>query len=151
MSDIEAFEAFFPAIKAALATGLALLTAVVFWTIGPNIETRYFPVLDKLQIVSIGSVSPTMSEIQVTFTKRRNCEYVGMSWYYRDPVTGIERVALIQGKAPGDETPPNRPLGFQRAGPWKVGIAAGELKGKSFVQAFHFCHGLWTTRTEFYP
>ena len=138
-------------IRAACATVTMVTLLYIVFLVGPAMETRWNPVLDKLQIQSITPLSDKESELYVAFRKRRDGEYVGMAWFRDDGEAGLERVALVQMRRPGDVTPPNRPLGLQRAGPWHVAIPAGEVRARSVVEVLHRCHPFWMTRTRFYP
>ena len=139
------------AIKVFCAGVILFATAVTIFTIGPAIETRYFPVVSKLRILSIEPEGDG-ARIMAEFTKLRGCEYIGLSWFHRlGEGNGFERVPLILLRRPGDEGSPNRPEGRQRAGPWIVGVPPPEIAGNSFAQLFHRCHPFWVTTTEFYP
>lgn len=139
-------------IKATSAAVIFFCTLVVIFTLGPAIETRYFPVVGKLEILRVDRIDDNTSAVYAAFRKLRNCDYLGMAWYRgkRDQ-DGFERVALVILRQDGDESSPNRPVGYQKSGPWKVSIPAGEIRGNSFVELFHRCWMFWPTRTEFYP
>lgn len=144
-------EWWFSIIRAACATITVMMVLYLIFLVGPVLETRWNPVLDKLQIQSVTPISDKESELFVAFRKRRDCEYVGMAWFRDDGQNGLDRVALVQMRPPGDVTPPNRPLGLQRAGPWHVAIPADQIRTKSVVEVLHRCHPFWMTRTRFYP
>jgi hypothetical protein len=125
---------------------------ILFWTIGPYVETHFFPVVGKLTIEKIVPTEDGQSEVYAIFEKKRNCEYIGIAWYRGNRDIGpFERVALVLMRADGDDSSPNRPVGFQRSGPRKVSVPTDEILNNSFVELFHKCHPFWTTRTEFYP
>jgi hypothetical protein len=125
-------------------------TFTVF-TVGPAIETRFFPVVGKLQIVSLMTNLDRNSILMAEFTKLRNCEYLGLAWYRGAQGGGFERVPVTLMRQEGDTSSPNRPVGTQRAGPWIIGMSAEDVRGNSFAQLQHRCHGLWVTTTEFWP
>lgn len=138
-------------LKFAFGTTIALSIVTVFFALGPTLETRYWPVLDKLQIKEIRSVGPMESEIYVAFNKRRDCDYKGIAWYRDDGPAGLVRVVIQVLRAPGDIAPPNRPLGYQQSGPWRIALPAAQIRGRSVVETIHVCHWFWVTRTKFYP
>lgn len=131
-----------------VAIGLALL-----WTayiIGPHIEAKYFPVVSKLTITDMRE-DGGRAMIYAQFTKHRNCEFLGISWYRGDQGEGFERVPVALLREPGDSSSPNRPLGLQRAGPWEVAMSPEEIRGNSFAKLSHRCHVFWVSTTDFYP
>ncbi len=125
-----------------------LVTAFVSF---PAIETRYFPVVEKLDIVKVDQASENRSIVYGQFNKVRQCEYIGISWFKRNSNGVLERVAVELMRRPGDSSSPNRPLGMQNAGPWVIDIPQDELRGTSVVELAHRCHPFWTTITRFYP
>lgn len=138
-------------LKALLAT-IAILSGIyVFFLLGPWIETRYFPVLSTMRIVSVDAATDDTSLVRTRFTKLRACDYMGISWYYGSQAGLFERVSMVPIRDPNDTSAPNRATGDQRAGPWRVTIPAGEVRTKSFVQVYHRCHPFWTTMSQFYP
>lgn len=124
---------------------------VTFFTAGPWFETNYWPVLSKLEFVEIQPVNENASRVRVKFTKQRNCEYIGTSWYAMG-FNGIsDRVPMVPIKDPNDLSPPTLMVGKQYGGPWLLGIPWEEVKAKSYVLVYHKCHSFWTTTTLFYP
>lgn len=118
---------------------------------GPWVETNYFPVLSKLEFIEIQPVNETASKVRVKFTKRRNCEYIGTSWYKTNLLGIAERIPMVPIKDPNDLSPPNLMVGTQYAGPWLVGMTVEDIKSKSYVLVYHRCYPFWTTTTVFYP
>ncbi|MCW4115662.1 hypothetical protein NPA31_011875 [Aurantimonas sp. MSK8Z-1] len=138
------------ALKVAMGTISALCALYCFFALGPMVEARWFPVLGKLRIVQVDALSPRTSVVMTEFDKLRDCEYLGIAWYYNE-ASAFERVSMVPIRDPDDTSAPNRPTGAQRAGPWRIAMSAEAVRGKSFVQAFHRCHPFWTTVTNFYP
>lgn len=126
--------------------------AVVFivFTVGPQLETRFWPVVSKLKILSIEEVAG-QSQLTARFTKFRNCEYIGLSWFRGRLDGNFERVRVTILRQPGDDGSPNRPPGTQTSGPWLVAIPPADLRGNSFARLSHRCHFLWLTTTDFWP
>lgn len=132
---------------ATIVTLSAILTVI-----GPTIETRMFPVVSKLTILSaIPGPDPNTTQIEVAFDKLRDCEYIGLSWYHSPRGKPFERVPVMLMRKPSDNSDPNRPLGYQQAGPWVIGVAPSELRTNSFAILSHRCHQWWLSRTEFFP
>jgi len=132
----------------------AVILAAAFFTVltvGPAIETRFFPVVSKLKITQVRADDDGNSVVYANYSKIRPCEYVGLAWYHGDPAGDFERISVVLLRKDGDTSSPNRPLGTQKAGPWIVGISPDELKGNSFARLSHRCNPLWLTTTDFYP
>lgn len=120
--------------------GLALLPGL--FTVGPVIETRFFPVVDNVQIEDLKRHDEGVS-FYVRFDKLRPCEFLGVSWY---------EGAMRRGVAFEPDSalyPRTRPVGDQYAGPWLV-TSVRTLDGTHAV-AHHRCHPLWVTASPFYP
>ncbi|WP_438752078.1 hypothetical protein [Pararhizobium sp. O133] len=125
--------------------------AFTLFAVGPVLETRYWPVVSKLQILSIDATADGQTRIDAAFRKLRDCEYLGLSWFVGDRPNEFERVAVQLMRQAGDTSSPDRPVGYQRAGPWIVGLSPDDLKGRSFARLTHRCHPFWPTTTEFFP
>jgi len=141
----------YTAIASASAAVIFSATMILIWLIGPEVETRLFPVVGKLNIERMEVAPNGQTKVYASFRKLRACEYIGIAWFRGDRASDFTRVSLVLDRAPGDDSNPNRPVGFQRSGPWTVDIPMDEIPSNSFVQLFHKCHFAWTTTTEFYP
>lgn len=126
-------------------------TVAAFFLITPYLETRYWPVVGKMKIEWMMDENEKQTKIYVSFTKLRNCDYMGIAWFRGNRTTGFLRVPLQLMRLPGDVSSPNRPLGYQQSEPWIVDIPQGEIVTNSFVELYHQCTPFWVSRTEFYP
>jgi hypothetical protein len=138
-------------LKAFFGTVTVLAVLYSFFTLGPALETRYLPVLGTMRITDVEELTPTTSLVRTEFEKLRACEYMGIAWYYGPEPGVFERVSMVPIRDPDDTSSPSRPIGIARAGPWRITIPAGDVRQKSFVEAFHRCHPFWTTVSKFYP
>lgn len=138
-------------VKTFAASVIFIMTGFIVFVVGPVIETKFLPPVSKLQILSMEATPDGQTIIHAAFVKHRDCEYIGIAWYRGTRATGFERVPIILQRSPGDDSSPNRPVGYQTAGPWIVDMPMSEIKNNSFVELFHRCHAFWLTRTEFYP
>lgn len=138
-------------IKSALASITFICLVFLVYGLGPFLETKYFPVLEKLQIIEVKPEGKDKARVLAAFKKLRECEYVGIAWYWKKADDSFERVPLVLMRKAGDNSSPNRPLGYQTSGPWEVSIPADQVLFNSFVEVFHNCWPFWTTRTKFYP
>ena len=138
------------AFKVFCATVIVIATTFTVYLAGPAIETRYFPVVDKLIIDKVEFREPEMTRVWASFRKLRSCDYLGIAWFRGTP-DDFKRVPVILHRQPDDQSSPNRPVGYQHAGPWDVGMPAKDIATNSFAILSHRCHGLWPTTTNFYP
>jgi hypothetical protein len=138
-------------VKAMAATTVFFSGAFTVYAVGPALETRFFPVVSKLEILSIKPTEDGRTEIKAAFRKIRECEYVGISWFVGKRPDDFQRVSLVLMREANDTSSPDRPLGYQRAGPWIIGIPIEDVRNNSFARLTHRCHPFWTTTTEFYP
>ena len=137
------------AISAAIIFASALFAIFI---VGPAVETRWFPVVSKLRVTKVlAGDEPGTSVVYAEFTKLRNCEYVGISWFRGVPDGEFERVPVILLRKDGDTSSPNRPLCVQKSGPWVVGVPPEELRQNSFARLSHKCFPFWTSTTDFWP
>lgn len=138
--------------KAASAAIMLLAMVSIIWTAGPWIETKYFPVVDKLHISDV-QPGPYPGSIQFTaeFVKLRACEYLGLGWYHEENGGQPSRVNTILLRNLTDSDGPTRPPGYTKTGPWIVYMTEDELLHHSFAVLYHRCNPLWVTTTEFYP
>lgn len=138
-------------IKAVCAAIIFVATVQTLLIVAPAIETRWFPPVSKLTILDMRETEDGRTAIDAYFTKLRQCEYVGISWYAGKPEGPFERVPVVLLRAEDDTSSPNRPVGSQRAGPWIVSLAPEEVQNNSFVRLSHRCGWPWLTTTDFYP
>lgn len=135
-----------------VSVGVAFcMTVYTIFIAGPLVESKFFPVLEKLEITSVMPTGEETSNVYVEFTKLRECAYVGVAWFEGRRSGGFHRVLFVAQRNKEDSSSPNRPLGKQTAGPWLVGIKAEDVKTNSFVDIFHQCHPFWVTKTQWYP
>ena len=139
------------AVKSFSAAVIFFSTLVTIYTVGPALETRYFPVVSKLVIERMEAIDDHTTKVYAYFNKLRGCTYVGIAWFQGQRDKGFARVPLILQRQEGDTSNPNRPVGAQRSGPWIVSIPIDEVEKNSFVQLTHICLPYWPTTTEFYP
>lgn len=125
---------------------------VTFFVNMPMFETRYWPVVGKLNIEKVEPRGENQTAIYASFEKLRACEYISIAWYRGTRTGSFERVPIATLRDPTDEAGTTRPLGFQKAGPWLINMPATEIVGNSFAELTHKCPGIpWLTTTWFYP
>lgn len=134
---------------------LAVLLAAVMgvWTVGPLLETKLWPVLDKITITKAEVVSPYQTRIWVRFRKKRQCVIIGVYWYKgsRDGLFESIRFAVEKPlPAAKGRAFYTRPVGWQNAGPWLMDTPLADLLDRSFADAQHECHKAWPTISHYY-
>lgn len=128
--------------KSGLAVALSLALTPALFSVGPEIETRFFPVVENVQVENVTKVEEGVA-FYVSFRKIRQCEFVGVAWYMGPERVGVEF-------APGHNLyPKTRPVGDQYAGPWMVRNIQSLEETRAF--SVHRCHPLWETVSPFYP
>ena len=138
-------------IKAFCAAVIFCATLATVWTVGPAVETRFWPAVSKLTIIAMHENDEGMAVLDAQFNKFRDCEYLGIAWFLRQDDGSFERVPVILQRREGDTSSPNRPTGTQRAGPWIIGMSTADLTSRSFARLSHRCNPFWVTTTDFYP
>lgn len=94
-----------------IALVIASIIYLVWLPMFAHIEASIFPVVTDFKVVETKQ-HDTHLDIYVSFTKSRDCEFLGINWY-----SGKERVSLIFEEDRG-EVPLSRPTGEQLTGPW---------------------------------
>lgn len=138
-------------IQGALLSMTTVVLLVTLFVSMPAVETRFFPVVQHLEIDNVAPASENRSVIYGHFNKVRQCDYIGISWFRRTSDGALERVPVELMRRAGDTSSPTRPTGRQVAGPWVIGIPPEEVRFVSIVELTHRCHPFWTTVTQFYP
>lgn len=139
------------AIKALAASVILTMTLLTTFALGPMIETRWFSPVSHLTVLSMEATPDGRTAMKVSFTKYRDCEYLGIAWYRGDHGGEFERVPIELRREPGDVSSPNRPVGTQIAGPWIISVPIEEIRTNSFAELSYHCNPFWVTRAEFYP
>lgn len=137
-----------------LLCAIVIFFAFLFtvFTLGPSVEARLFPVVSKLTIVSLTADTDGNAVITAEFTKHRDCQYLGITWFHGKPDGYFSRATVILRPGSGtDDSGTTRPPGTQRSGPWVIGIPVDEIETNSFAMLSHQCHPFWVTTTDFYP
>lgn len=140
------------AVKAFCAAIVFVATVQTLLIVAPAIETRWFPPVSKLTILSMEETEDGRTAIHAYFVKQRGeCEYLGISWFHGDPAGQFERVPIILLRSEGDTSSPNRPVGSQKAGPWIISLSLEQVQGNSFARLYHRCNPFYVTTTDFWP
>lgn len=107
--------------------------------LGPVVESKYLPVVEKMDFVQTGNDSKDEISLYVTGDKIRNCKFLEVVALSK--VDGIYNISEV--KMDGPKYKVTRPLGFQSFGVWAIKPKGEEI----LLEAHHQCHGLWETHT----
>lgn len=118
-------------------------------TLGPYIETRFFPVYSKFEIVKIDETPSGGSRVVFRYTKLRSCPPSGFMWFIGEPGGAFRQVDILSARPPGARV--NRPLGENTSVPYEIDVPPQELLERGFATIYNNCHALWTTRSVIYP
>lgn len=124
-----------------------MVLVLVVFTVGPMVETKYFPVYSKFTITN---AVPTPEGLRViaSFTKFRNCNPQGYAWYLGDFGMGMRQLTTIQHIP---YIPVNKPLGTQTTRPFEIKDLRIEDLPNVSAEIYNRCHPLWITRSVIYP
>lgn len=128
----------------------AVLFAAAIATLGPALETQFFPVYSTFEIASIKETPDGGSEVVFRYTKKRDCNPAGITWFIGDPGGAYRQVELLSTRPQGS-LPVNKPLGQNLSAPYKIDVAPTVLVGQGFANIYNNCHPFWITRSAIYP
>lgn len=133
----------------ALDVGIILMLVVGVFILGPWVETRFFPVYSKFQIVSVEPIGDTQAKVIFRFTKYRQCDPQGFAWYTGEIGGAFRQLAVTVNKG----SPPAgiRPLGVQETSPYIIDVPAERIRNATFAEIYNRCHPFWTTRSDIFP
>lgn len=134
----------------AAAVLMSMILIVGVFTVGPMLETRYFPVYSKFTLDHIAPQPNGRTIIYSTFTKYRDCVPIGFAWYVGDGIN-VRQLQVIVLRADHEAPTPVRPVGTQRMSPFEVDASPEEIASLAFAEVYTRCHPLWTTRSEVFP
>lgn len=135
-----------------LLTAAVLMLAIMgIWTVGPALESRFWPVVEPLEITRVEPVGQDQTRIWIRFQKRRVCSPIGVFWYRgtRDGLFEPVRF-IVERRGAGGQGYVNRPLGAQESGPWLIDLPMRDVQDRAFADAQHTCWPLWPTISRFY-
>lgn len=127
-----------------LLTVVGVMVAIIaFYTVGPMLETRFWPVYSRFRIVEAVD-TPDGLRVVARFTKYRDCAPQGYGWYVGE--FGIMRQVITRSS----DTVITRPMGMQ-LGTFVVKDLTLKDLPYLYAEVYHNCYPLWTTRSIIYP
>lgn len=137
-------------IKIFAAMVMMIPAMFLIFIIGPALETKYFPVVDPIKILSVEAAPNESSYVTGLIVKHRDCSYLGVTWFHGKRHGTFIRVDWAAARTNEDQSLPNRPVGTQIGGPWIIGVRPEEVRDNSFADVYHYCYPFWTTRSRYY-
>lgn len=132
-----------------IALPLMMLGTLVItgYIVGPTIETRFFPVYSRFELVSVQSVDgKTVGQFQ--YEKRRQCPAQGFAWFAGEFGATSRQVEVM----PTEQRAASQPLGMHTTVPYVfVGTSPDQVRSSMRAEIYNRCHPFWITRTEIYP
>lgn len=126
------------------------VTLLVILTIGPRAEERLFPVLSDYQSINTEVDDSGALVFQALYTKRRDCDFLGRTWFGVDADGVMERSIFAVSVYPTGEGPAARPVGRNRAVKMRVMLPPGS---KQLLGVFRFSCPFtpWESRVQVGP
>lgn len=127
----------------------AMVLMMSFYTIGPIVETMFFPAYGKFRLVSVEPIDERSSRAVFEFEKRRTCTPAGFAWFNGEMGNSYQVVDFhIEGPSGSGLT---RPPGFHRSSPYIIDVAPNDVRTRLLGEIYSRCHPFWITRSEVYP
>jgi len=135
------------AVNFILSSVAALVLYMGVFTIGPYVETKLFPAYSKFQLASVEPYGDGQSRVVFGYTKYRQCEPQGFSWFAGELGASYRQLAFRAEGDPG----PARPLGANITRHYIIDVRPDVLRDGVFAEIYSRCHPFWVTRSEIYP
>lgn len=130
------------------AIGAAILIMAVF-IIGPEVETRFFPVYSTFKVETIEPLPGGQSKVVFEYTKYRWCDPMGFAWYVGEPGGAFRQLKVVPEDP--DAGSKIRPLGVNKSVPYIIDATPSQLSGRVYGEIYNRCHPAWSSRTLIYP
>lgn len=128
-------------------TILFCLTAFpTFVGISQWVETKYFPVISKIDYVQTDDTGDNKVLVWGKVSKNRDCEFENISFYKK--TRWGDEVVQSQRLTPRQYT--SAPKGDYDFGPYKVNMTRQELESTSLIKFVHDCHPIYLTESIVY-
>lgn len=133
--------------KIALNLMLIAALAISAYIVGPAIETKFFPVYGKFELIDVKSVNGSTVG-QFSYEKLRPCEAQGFAWFAGEFGATSRQVEVL----PVERRSTTHPVGFHLTVPYVfVGASPEQVKSSMRAEIYNRCHPFWVSRTEIYP
>lgn len=133
------------------ALAWSILAVFFGWAVAPTVETLYFPVYSKFELVSAEQIPEGVLAV-FEFTKNRECAPKGLSWYLGE-VGASTSITITTPE--GVRSP--RPVGLNTSSPYLFeGVTLEDLDKRIIAQIRNQCdfYGFqipWLSVSDVYP
>jgi hypothetical protein len=132
-----------------LYVSAAMVFMMGFYTIGPIIETMFFPAYGKFRLISVEPYGDSQSRAVFRFEKRRACTPAGFAWFNGEMGNSYQVVDFrIEGSGGSGIT---RPPGQHVSNPYIIDVSPNDVRTRLLGEIYSRCHPFWITRSEVYP
>lgn len=123
-----------------------ILSIWVFYTVGPWLESNYFPVTSKITFVEkYEDKGRTIFRFQ--YEKKRQCEFNSFEWF-----SGRTFKENHSPKKMGSKEVTSNPSGETYiSSMWVIDAPIDETFNDPLIVWWHQCHPFWETKTIIYP
>lgn len=134
-----------------------LRSLIVLWVITMVIvllvqfDGRLFPVTSELEIIEISEFEPGWSIIKGRFEKKRECQFLGITWFLGEQSYGEVHSVAVESRF--DDKPQVRNSGYQEFEMLRVRLTEDQIQNNSYSIVIHQCYNNffgWKTYTNFY-
>lgn len=137
------------AVSILLNLSIILLSLATVVTLGPRIESRFFPVYTQFEILKIEETASGGTQVVFRYEKLRNCKPAGVNWFIGEPGGAYRQVEMLSQRPPLAAV--NRPLGENTTVPYTIDVAPAVLINRGFATIYNNCHPFWLTQSSIYP
>lgn len=131
-----------------LNIAVLLIAVMAIFTFGPLLETKFFPVYSKFQLIN-ATASDKGTSAQFMFTKFRNCDPQGWAFFNGELGQAFYQIPVNIHGGPDVRI---RPLGTQQSYVYEFhNVTPEQLASTVFAEIYSHCHPLWLTRSIVYP
>jgi hypothetical protein len=127
----------------------AMVLMMGFFTLGPIIETKFFPAYGKFRLVSVEPYGERQSRAIFQFEKKRACTPAGFAWFNGEIGSSYQVVDFrVDGPSGSGVT---RPIGHHVSNPYIIEVSPNDVRTRLLGEIYSRCHPFWITRSEVYP
>lgn len=133
----------------ALYVCAAMVFMMGFFTIGPVVETTFFPPYGKFKLLSVEPYGEGQSRAIFSFDKRRSCTPAGFAWFNGEMGASYTIVDFVIDSPSGSGI--TRPPGHHISSPYIIDVPPNDVRTQLLGEIYSRCHPFWISRSEVYP
>lgn len=125
---------------------VVMVSIMLLLWVGPAVETRFFPVYSRFQVVSAEPVEGgTVATFR--FTKYRDCEARGWAWYIGEFGALARQVEINRVNG----TSARRKPGLTVSSPYFIAATPDQVRNDMQAEILSYCHPFWPSRSVVRP